>query len=194
MTEQEILQIFRDSGALLEGHFVLTSGLHSAQYVEKFRILEKPAYTEILCREIAYMFKESGITLVVGPMTGGIILAHETARQFGVKAIFTERVDGKMKFRRGFTVKPDDKVLIVEDIITTGGSVLEVIEAVKSLSKNTGTEIAGIGCLVDRSGGKADFGYLFKPLLKMDVAAFKPGEIPEWLEKIPVTKPGSTGK
>ena len=192
MTEQEILQIFRDSGALLEGHFILTSGLHSPQYVEKFRVLEKPRYTEILCREIAGMFKDSGITVVVGPMTGGIILAHETARQLGVKAIFTERVEGKMQFRRGFKLQPEDKVLIVEDIITTGGSVLEVIEAINHLEVKP--VIAGVCCLVDRSGGKADFGYTFKPLLKMDAQAFKPGEVPEWLEKIPVTKPGSTGK
>jgi len=190
LNQDEILQIFKDSGAFLEGHFILTSGKHSPHYIEKFRVLEHPKYTEMLCKELAVKFKEDGITLVVGPMTGGIILAHEVGKNLGTKAIFTERVDGKMKFRRGFTVKPDDKVLIVEDIISTGGSVAEVIEEVERFTKN----IAGIGCLVDRSGGKADFGYPLKPLLKMNVVAFDPGDVPEWLEKIPVTKPGSTGK
>src|SRR5258708_6544736 len=128
MTEQEILQIFIDSNALLEGHFVLTSGLHSPQYIEKFRVIEQPKYTEMLSKELAGKFKDENITVVVGPMTGGIILAYEVGKQLGTKAIFTERVDGKMKFRRGFSLSPADRVLIVEDIITTGGSVLEVIE------------------------------------------------------------------
>jgi len=190
MTEQEILQIFKDSNALLEGHFILTSGLHSPQYIEKFRVLEQPKYTEILCKELADKFKNDNITIVVGPMTGGIILAYEVGKQLGTKAIFTERVEGKMKFRRGFTLSHSDRVLIVEDIITTGGSVLEVIEEVKRYNP----VIAGIGCLVDRSNGNAKFEYTFKPLLKMDVVAFKPNELPEWLSKVPVTKPGSTNK
>jgi len=190
MTETEILQIFKDSGALLEGHFVLTSGLHSAQYVEKFRVLEQPKYTEILCKELAEKFQNDEITIVVGPMTGGIILAYEVGKQLGTKAIFTERVDGKMKFRRGFMLSPADRVLIVEDIITTGGSVLEVIDEVKRFSST----IVGIGALVDRSDGRAKFDYPFKPLVKMDVVAFKPDEVPDWLAKIPITKPGSTNK
>jgi orotate phosphoribosyltransferase len=190
MTEKEILRIFRDSNALLEGHFVLTSGLHSPHYVEKFRVLEHPEYTEMLCKELAEKFRDDNITVVVGPMTGGIILAHEVGKQLGTKAIFTERVDGKMQFRRGFTLSPNDRVLIVEDIITTGGSVLEVIEEVKRFNPT----IIGIGCLVDRSNGKAKFDYPFKPLVKMDVVAFKPDEVPDWLQKIPITKPGSTNK
>lgn len=198
MTENEILQILIDTKALMEGHFVLTSGLHSPQYIEKFRVLEQPRYTEQLCKAIAEMFTGSKITAVVGPMTGGIILAYEVGKQLGVKSIFTERVDGKMKFRRGFTLNENDNVLIVEDIITTGGSVLEVIEAVKAFSDNTKSgaqpEIHSVSCLVDRSNGKAVFGVPFKPLLKMNVIAFKPEEVPEWLNKIPVTKPGSTNK
>ena len=190
MTDKEILQIFKDSGALLEGHFVLTSGMHSPHYVEKFRVLEQPRYTEMLCKELAEKFKNDGVTVVVGPMTGGIILAHEVGKQLCTKAIFTERVDGKMKFRRGFTLSPADKILIVEDIITTGGSVLEVIEEVNK----SGAEIIGIGCLVDRSNGKAKFDYPLRPLIKMDVEAFKADEIPDWLAKIPVSKPGSTNK
>ncbi len=174
MTENEIFQIFKDSGALLEGHFVLTSGLHSPQYVEKFRVLEQPKYTAMLCAELAEKFKDEGITVVVGPMTGGIILAHEVGKNLGTKAIFTERVEGKMKFRRGFSIKPTDRVLIVEDIISTGGSVAEVIEAIKEF----GPVIVGIGCLVDRSGGKAKFDYPLTPLVKMDVVVYKPEECP----------------
>ncbi len=190
MTEKEILQIFKDSGALLEGHFVLTSGLHSPQYVEKFRVLEQPKYTEMLCKEMAGKFKDEGVTVVVGPMTGGIILAHEVGKQLGTKAIFTERVDGKMKFRRGFTLSPADRVLIVEDIITTGGSVMEVIEEVKKYNPT----IVGIGALVDRSNGKAEFGYPFKPLIKMDVVAYKTDECPLCKQNVPIAKPGSTNK
>jgi len=190
MTEQEILQIFKDAGALLDGHFVLTSGNHSPHYIEKFRVLEHPKYTEMLCKELAAKFEHDNVTLVVGPMTGGILLAYEVGKNLNTKAIFTERVEGKMKFRRGFTIKPDDRVLIVEDIISTGGSVQEVIDEVEK-SK---AEIVGIGCLIDRSGGKALFEYPLRPLVKMDVVAFKPDEVPEWLAKIPVTKPGSTNK
>lgn len=190
MTEQQILQIFKDSNALLEGHFLLTSGLHSPQYIEKFRVLEQPKQTEILCREIADEFSEEKVSVVVGPMTGGIILAFETGRQLGSKAIFAERVNGEMKFRRGFTLSPEDRVLIVEDIITTGGSVTEVINVVKKFNP----AIVGIGCLVDRSNDKAKFDYQFKPLLKMEVLAYKPDECPICKEGIPLIKPGSTNK
>lgn len=190
MTEQEILQVFKDSGALLDGHFVLTSGNHSPHYIEKFRVFEHPKYTEMLCKELAGMFEKDDVTLVVGPMTGGILLAYEVGKNLDTKAIFTERVDGKMKFRRGFEVKPEDRVLIVEDIISTGGSVQEVIDEVRRFK----AEIVGVGCLVDRSGGKVDFGIPLKPLVKMNVVSFKPDAVPDWLNKIPVTKPGSTNK
>lgn len=190
MTEKEILQIFKDSGALLEGHFILTSGLHSPHYIEKFRVIEQPKYTEILCKLIADKFRNDGVTVVVGPMTGGIILSFEVGKQLGTKAIFTERVDGKMVFRRGFSISSADRVLIVEDINSTGGSIKEVIEAVKGF----GAEIVGITCLVDRSNGRSEFGYPFKPLVTMNVEAYKESEIPEWLVKIPVSKPGSTNK
>lgn len=190
MTENEIFDIFKASGALLEGHFVLTSGLHSPQYVEKFRVLEQPKYTEMLCKELAEKFKDAGVTIVVGPMTGGIIMAHEVGKALGTKAIFTERVDGKMKFRRGFTIAPTDKVLIVEDIISTGGSVHEVIDAIKEFNPT----IVGIGCLVDRSGGKAKFEYELKPLVKMDVVVYKPEDCPLCKDGVAITKPGSTNK
>ena len=190
MTQQQILQILKDSGALLEGHFILTSGLHSPEYIEKFRVLEQPRFTEILCMAIAEKYKDKGITAVVGPMTGGIILAYETAKQLGVKSIFTERIDGKMIFRRGFTLTPSDSVLIVEDIITTGGSVIEVIGEVKKF----GSAIVGLSCLVDRSRGKAKFDVPFNPLLVMDVEAYKPEDCPLCKSGSTAVKPGSTNK
>jgi len=190
MTEKEILQILKDSNALLEGHFVLTSGLHSPQYIEKFRLLEQPKLTELLCKELAEKFRDDEVTVVVGPMTGGIILAHEVGKQLGTKAIFTERVDGRMQFRRGFTLSPADRVLIVEDIITTGGSVLEVIDEVR---KNKST-IVGIGCLVDRSSGRAMFDVPFKPLLTMEVITYQPDDCPLCKSGSKAIKPGSTNK
>lgn len=182
--------MLKETGALLEGHFVLTSGRHSPFYIEKFRILERPRYTELLCKEIANLFKEENISLVVGPMTGGIILAYEVGKILNTKAIFAERIDGKMTFRRGFSVKPDDRILIVEDIISTGGSVKELIELLNKYN----AELVGISCLVDRSGGKIDFGIPLKPLVKMDVISYPPDKIPDWLSKIPIQKPGSTNK
>src|SRR5512135_467238 len=164
-SESELLAILRDSGALLEGHFILTSGRHSAQYIEKFRVLEQPRYTEMLCGAIADYFRGERISVVVGPMTGGIILAYEVGKQLGTRAIFTERVDGVMKFRRGFSLSAEDRVLLVEDVITTGGSVMEVIDAVRQ----TPATIVGLGFLVDRSGGKAKFPIPSHPLLTLDV-------------------------
>jgi len=190
MEEKQILQILKESGALLEGHFILTSGLHSPQYIEKFRVLEQPRYTKMLCKSIAEMYINSGITVVVGPMTGGIILGYETARQIGVKSIFTERVDGKMKFRRGFTLSPSDKVLIVEDIITTGGSVVEVIDEVNKY----GSPIVGLSCLVDRSNGKAKFNVPFNPLLVINVETYPPDNCPLCKSGSVAVKPGSTKK
>jgi orotate phosphoribosyltransferase len=190
MTKQEILQILKDSGALLEGHFILTSGLHSGQYIEKFRILEHPRYTEMLCKEIAEQYKGLNITAVVGPMTGGIIIAYETARHLGAKSIFTERINGRMQFRRGFTLSPDDNVIIVEDIITTGGSVKEVIEEVKRF----GSTISGLSCLVDRSNSEAKFSMPFKPLLVMDAVNYFPDDCPLCKSGSKAVKLGSTNK
>jgi orotate phosphoribosyltransferase len=187
MKQEEILQIFKNAGAFLEGHFILSSGLHSPHYIEKFRVLEQPKYTEILCKEIIRKFEGEKITVVLGPVTGGIILAYETAKQLGTKAIFTERVDGKMKFRRGFRLSPADRVLIVEDIITTGGSVKEVIEEVKK----TGAAITGLGYLIDRSCGKVEFDIPARALLTLDVIAYTPEECPLCKTGSIAVKPGS---
>jgi orotate phosphoribosyltransferase len=187
---EEVLQILKDTGALLEGHFILTSGLHSPHYIEKFRVLEQPSYTEKLCKMIAENYKKQNITVVIGPMTGGIILAYEVGKQLGARAIFTERIDGKMLLRRGFKLSPEDRVLVVEDIITTGGSIQEVIDIVKQ----HGAEIAGLSCLVDRSNGKAKFDVPFKPLLKMDVVTYNPEECTLCKSGSTPVKPGGTNK
>ena len=190
LSETDFLDILRQSGALLEGHFILTSGLHSPQYIEKFRVLEQPRYTEMLCRALAQRFDKQGVSVVVGPMTGGIILAYEIGKQLGTKAIFTERIDGKMKFRRGFSLSQSDRVLLVEDIITTGGSVNEVIEAVQ----DTGATIVGLGFLVDRSGGKVTFPIPSSPLLTLNVVTYPPENCPLCAGGSVAIKPGSSGK
>jgi orotate phosphoribosyltransferase len=187
---EEVLKILKDTGALLDGHFILTSGLHSPHYIEKFRVFEQPAYTEKLCKMIADNYREKNISVVIGPMTGGIILAYEVGRQLGTRAIFTERIEGKMLLRRGFKLSPEDRVLVVEDIITTGGSIQEVIDIVKQ----HGSTIVGLSCLVDRSSGKAKFDVPFKPLLKMDVVSYKPEECTMCKNGSKPVKPGSTNR
>jgi orotate phosphoribosyltransferase len=174
----------------MEGHFILTSGLHSGQYIEKFRILEQPRYTEMLCKDIAEFFRKGNVSVVVGPMTGGIILAYETARQLGVKSIFTERVDGKMKFKRGFKLNEQDRVLIVEDIITTGGSIFEVIEEVTKFK----SKIIGLGYLIDRSNGKVKFPIPSHPLLTLNIESYTKDECPFCKAGVTAAKPGSTNK
>ena len=130
MTEEEVKDLLVKTNAIMNGHFLLTSGLHSPHYVEKFNVLQHPKYTQQLCEAMAEKFKDANIETVVGPMTGGILLAHETGKALGTRAIFTERVDGKMTFRRGFHLHPGERCLIVEDIVTTGGSIKEVIDVV----------------------------------------------------------------
>ena len=191
MTEAEVKELLIKTGAIMDGHFLLTSGLHSPHYVEKFNVLQQPKYTEKLCQAMAEKFKDANIETVVGPMTGGILLAHETGKALGTRAIFTERVDGKMTFRRGFSLHEGERVLIVEDIVTTGGSIKEVIEVVKA---HGGVPVA-VSMLVDRSGGKADFGDVpCTALLHMDVETYQPEECPLCKQGIEMTKRGSTGK
>lgn len=191
MTEQEVKQIFMDTKAIMEGHFLLTSGLHSPLYVEKFNVLQHPAHTEKLCRALAEKFADGAIDTVVGPMTGGILLAHEVGKALGTRAIFTERENGRMTFRRGFTLAPGERVLIVEDIVTTGGSVQEVLDAVRAFDALP----VGIGMLVDRSGGAVNFGEVpHKALLHLDVQTFAPDDCPLCQDGQPMTKRGRTGK
>lgn len=191
MTEQEIKQLFIETNAIMEGHFLLTSGLHSPLYVEKFNVLQHPDYTEKLCRELASRFQDDRIETVVGPMTGGILLAHETGKALGTRAIFTERENGRMTFRRGFSLSPGERVLIVEDIVTTGGSVREVIDVVREAG---GVPVA-VGMLVDRSGGKADFSPVpHQALLHLAVKTFTAEDCPLCQKDVPMTKRGRTGK
>ena len=191
MTEKEVYDLLIETGAIMKAHFLLTSGNHSQYYVEKFNVLQHPKYTEKLCQAMAEHFKDANIETVVGPVTGGIILAHETGKALGTRAIFTERVDGKMTFRRGFTLHEGERVLIVEDVVTTGGSIREVIDVVKKFG---GVPVA-VAMLVDRSGGKATFdGVPNFALLHMDVETYAPENCPLCAEGVPLTKRGSTGK
>jgi orotate phosphoribosyltransferase len=182
----EIIQIFKDAGAILEGHFLLTSGLHSPVYWEKFQVLQYPQYTEKLCGLIAKKFKKDKIQIVAGPTTGGIILAFEVARQLGVKGVFAEKEGEARVFRRGFTINPGERVLIVDDILTTGGSIVEVIEAVIKLKGH----IVGIGVLVDRSEQVKDFGIPLFSCLRSKTVTYHPDECPLCAKGIPLVRLG----
>ncbi len=193
LTPLEIEQALRESGALLEGHFLLASGRHSTQYIEKFRLLEQPRLTSQLCAEIARRFENDGIECVVGPVTGGIILAFEVARILGVRAVYAERAeDGKgFALRRGFQLKDGEKCLVVEDIVTTGGSAQKVVELVRE----NGGSVEGVALLVDRSNGALQIDApRVESLLTMQVESWAAGEEPAWLtEKYGAArKPGTT--
>ena len=181
--------MFVKSGAVLNGHFVLTSGLHSPVYWEKFRIIENPAAAVPLCAMIADHFKDKGIELIVGPTTGGIILAFEVARIMGLPAAFAEKVpSGEREFRRGFKIRPGEKILVVDDVLTTGKSVREVFDAV---AKHKGN-IVGVAVLVDRSDRSLDFGASLFSCLRAVTPAYKAEDCPLCRAGQPLTKPGSS--
>ncbi|MDD5312186.1 MAG: orotate phosphoribosyltransferase [Dehalococcoidia bacterium] len=183
---QAVLEIFKKTGALLEGHFLLTSGLHSPHYWEKFSVLQYPEFTEQLCRLIAKHYKKVNIQLVAGPTTGGVILAYVTARYLRVRSIFAEKEGNRRIFRRGFQIKPNERVLVVDDIFTTGGSVLEVIDAVKQMGGN----VIGAGVLVDRSDKHIDIGVPLFSCLKSETPTYRPDECPLCAEGVPLVRPG----
>jgi orotate phosphoribosyltransferase len=189
MTEQEILDLFYDSGALLKGHFKLSSGRHSDVYFEKFTLLRKPPYVEKLCRELADRFADDGVELVVGPTTGGVLVAYETAKNLGTDSIYAEASgDGAGRiFKRGFSIDPGTKTLIVDDIMTTGGSVREVID----LCRQYRADIVGLGLLLDRSGGDVTFDYPLKALATVAAGSWAPEECPLCRKDIPLTQRGS---
>ena len=187
MNQEQILKIFTDSGALLNGHFKLTSGLHSASYFQCAKVLQFPQYAETLSKMIVEYFANQKIDTVISPAIGGIVVGQEVGRQLSVKTIFSERQDGKMKLRRGFSLNKDEKVLVCEDVVTTGGSVFEVIELVK----DCGATPVGVGFIVDRSNGKVNFGVSQFSCMKMDVQAFQPEECQLCKNGIPTDKPGS---
>jgi orotate phosphoribosyltransferase len=187
MTENEILKIFEKTGALLKGHFKLSSGLHSSDYLQCAIVLQHPKYAEKLCSQMAAYFKKDEPTCVVAPALGGVIVSYEAARALAVRSLFTERVDGKMTLRRGFDIKKEDRVLVVEDVITTGLSIKEVLDVVKS----KGAEIIGVGSVVDRSGKNIDFGVKSNSLVKLHLPAFPPENCPLCKKRSEITKPGS---
>jgi orotate phosphoribosyltransferase len=184
----EVEGIFRRTGAVLAGHFLLTSGLHSPIYWEKFRILEFPEQTTKLCAMIAARFVGEGVAVVAGPTTGGIILAYEVARQMGVRSIYAEKEGEGRAFRRGFILRPGEKVLVVDDILTTGKSVREVLEAVKEREG----QVVGIGVLVDRAEDDLQIGYPLFSCLRSVSPAYKPEECPLCKQGLPLTKPSSS--
>ncbi len=183
----EVLEIFKTAGAVKEGHFLLASGLHSPVYWEKFRILQHPHLTERLCRLITQHFGGQTIDLVAGPTTGGIILAFETARQLGTRGIFAEKEGTVRVFRRDFEIAPGEHVLIVDDILTTGSSLKETINAV---TKQEGI-VTGIGVLVDRSDVDLNFNLPFFSCLRAPTAVYSPQECPLCAADIPLVKPGT---
>jgi orotate phosphoribosyltransferase len=193
MQSEMALKMFKESGALLEGHFLLTSGLHSNRYFQCAKVLQYPKYCELLCGDIARQFLEMQIDVVIAPALGGIVVAQEVGRQLNARTMFTERKDGEMQLRRGFEINPGERVLVCEDVVTTGGSVNEVIEVVKARKGH----VAGVGCIVDRSGGTVHFalmgGGVQYPVLTMDVVTFKPEECPLCGAALALVKPGSRG-
>ncbi len=203
MNEKKALEIFHEKHALLTGHFKLSSGLHSQNYLQCALILQYPDIAETLAKAIAKKFSKEKVDLVVGPALGGVTLAYEVARALKVRGLFTERdpsigsgclpstssgrQDGMMALRRGFAIKPGERALVVEDVITTGGSTKEVMDVVK----NSGGVVIGVAAIIDRSSGEANFGIPFFSLAKVKVKAYKEEECPLCKMNIPITKPGS---
>jgi len=190
-----IIEIFKKSKALLSGHFLLSSGLHSGTYFEKFAVLKKPEYLQLLCKKMANHFKKQKIDVVIGPTTGGMLIAYEVAKNLKKQFMFAESENGpfdvaqgkKRVLKRGFELKPTQKVLIVDDILTTGKSVQEVIDLVNGY----GAKIIGIGVLLDRSGGKVDFGYPLFALATTKVENYAPENCPLCQKGVELVKPGS---
>lgn len=186
MTEREVLEVFRSSGALLEGHFIYTSGRHGRHFLQAARVLQYPQHTGTLCRALAGLFKDDGVELVVGPATGGIALAYETARHLGCRMAYSEKDGaGGMAVKRGFTVRPGTRVLVVEDIITTGGSVLKTVEHLRG----RGADVAGVGVLIDRSGGEARFDCRFEPLARFTLESWAADACALCAEGLPLIEP-----
>ncbi len=185
--EQKILDIFSKTGALLEGHFLLTSGRHSNVYFQCAKVLQYPDYCEMICRYIADHFKSYGIDTVISPAIGGIIVGQEVARQLNKRSIFAEREDKALTLRRGFSLEQGERVLVCEDVVTTGGSVFEVIEIVKG----SGAVVEGVGFIVDRSNTKVNFRFPQFSAVKIDAVSFSPEECPLCKKGIQLVKPGS---
>lgn len=187
ITKERALEVLKEAGVLLEGHFLLTSGRHSEKYLQCAKIFQYTKYSEELCKSLAEQFVGAGVEVVIGPAIGAIQMTYEVSRHLGVKNIFAEREDGKMTLRRGFTIEPGQKVLVVEDVVTTGGSVREVIDIVKEM----GGDVVGLGVIVDRTGGKIDFGVPLASVVSIEVESFEKDDCPLCKKGIPLVKPGS---
>ena len=187
MDKEKILELFKTTGALQLGHFRLTSGLHSPEYFQCAKVLQYPQYNELLCGDIARHFHDWRVELVISPAIGGIMVGQEVARQMRVRGIFAEREDSKMSLRRGFEIKEGERVLVCEDVVTTGGSVQEVVGIVRK----AGGTVVGVASIVDRSKIPINFGAKFFPLLKMEVPVYQPEACPLCKENVPIEKPGS---
>ena len=186
-TKNDVIKIFEDTGALLHGHFRLTSGKHSDTYFQCAKVLQHPEHCERICSELSGFFKEFSIDTVIAPAIGGIVVAQELGRQLRKKSIWAEREDKSLTLRRGFVIEPGEKCLVCEDVVTTGGSVFEVMDIVK----NHGGEVVGVAYIVDRSNGKISFGVPQKSVISLDVIAYEYNNCPLCEKNIPVIKPGS---
>ncbi|MBN1634436.1 MAG: orotate phosphoribosyltransferase [Ignavibacteria bacterium] len=187
MTSEKVIEIFKETGALLEGHFILTSGYHSPHYFQCAKVLQYPEYNIMFSKAIADYFRNDKIDVVISPAVGGIVLGTEVGRLLNSRTIFAERKNGIMTLRRGFELLKDENVLICEDVVTTGGSVFEIIKLIRKY----GSILKGVGFIIDRSNGKVHFNTKQFSLAKFDVVKYSENEIPEYLLNIPVTKPGS---
>ncbi len=187
MTERETLALYEKTGALMRGHFRLTSGLHSDVYLQSALVLQYPEHAAQLGAALAAPFRDAGVATVLAPAIGGILVAHEVARALGVRALFTERENGAMTLRRGFALSPGERCLVVEDVITTGGSTREVVECVEQ----AGGVVVGVGSLIDRSGGAARFAMKRVTLATVQAQAWRPEACPLCATGSPAIKPGS---
>lgn len=187
MTNEQILEVFEQSEGILKGHFRLTSGRHSNQYMQCAKLFVNPKHSEMLCRGLADKLRHLEVDIVASPAVGGIIMGYVMAKHLGALNIFTERVDGKMELRRGFSVPKGSRIIVVEDVVTTGGSVKEVVE----LLENMGANVIAVASIVDRSAGKVDFGREFYSLLSVDIPSYEEKDCPLCKQCLPVVKPGS---
>ncbi|MBL7014397.1 MAG: orotate phosphoribosyltransferase [Candidatus Marinimicrobia bacterium] len=187
MKKDDIIKIFESTEALLSGHFVLTSGRHSASYFQCAKVLQHPEYLTLFALEIADYYEMENVDVVLSPAVGGIVLGTEVGRQLGARTIFTERKDGKMVLRRGFHIEKNERILVVEDVVTTGGSVKEAIKA----AENEGGIVIGAGILVDRSNGKAKIHSNQYAITTLESESYSSDNIPDELAIIPIQKPGS---
>ncbi len=191
MQRDEVLAIFRESGAFLQGHFLLSSGLHSSGYLQCALVCQRPEICSRLCEEVASRFRDVQVDVVVGPAMGGIVLAYELARVLGARGIFMERDnENRMSLRRGFTLRPGEKALVAEDVMTTGGSVADLVDQVEV----DGAEVVGIACLIDRGGAKRFEGRRVASVLEMELPTYRADDCPLCRDGRPLVKPGSRKK